>query len=116
MQLEVSSPCQLVESFRCLQVRAPPFKYCISHPFDHLSKYANVLCAALAVLLDFLLQVTAFVALIVFDFLRAEDNRVDCFPCIRVSGSNSELEKGINLYFSFMEYCALLFYAYSIII
>ncbi|KAK4390055.1 NPC intracellular cholesterol transporter 1, partial [Sesamum angolense] len=50
--------------------------------------------AALAVLLDFLLQVTAFVALIVFDFLRAEDNRIDCFPCIKVSGSNAELEKG----------------------
>ncbi|RVX12387.1 Niemann-Pick type protein-like 1B [Vitis vinifera] len=39
--------------------------------------------AALAVLLDFLLQVTAFVALIVFDFMRAEDNRIDCFPCIK---------------------------------
>ncbi|KAH6827867.1 Patched family protein [Perilla frutescens var. hirtella] len=50
--------------------------------------------AALAVLLDFLLQVTAFVALIVFDFLRAEDNRIDCFPCIKTSGSNAELEKG----------------------
>ncbi|EYU30271.1 hypothetical protein MIMGU_mgv1a000352mg [Erythranthe guttata] len=46
--------------------------------------------AALAVLLDFLLQVTAFVALIVFDFLRAEGNRVDCFPCVKVSGSNGE--------------------------
>ncbi|KAG8377268.1 hypothetical protein BUALT_Bualt08G0010500 [Buddleja alternifolia] len=50
--------------------------------------------AALAVLLDFLLQVTAFVALIVFDFLRAEDNRVDCFPCIKASGSNADLDKG----------------------
>ncbi|KAG6434864.1 hypothetical protein SASPL_106508 [Salvia splendens] len=52
--------------------------------------------AALAVLLDFLLQVTAFVALIIFDFLRAEDNRIDCFPCIKTSGSNVELEKGGN--------------------
>lgn len=57
----------------------------------------DVLRAALAVLLDFLLQVTAFVALIVFDFLRAEDNRIDCFPCIKTSGSNVELEKGIIL-------------------
>ncbi|KAL2346178.1 hypothetical protein Fmac_000178 [Flemingia macrophylla] len=40
--------------------------------------------AALAVLLDFLLQVTAFVALIVLDSLRAEDKRVDCFPCVKV--------------------------------
>ncbi|XP_077219940.1 uncharacterized protein LOC143854074 isoform X2 [Tasmannia lanceolata] len=46
--------------------------------------------AALAVLLDFLLQVTAFVALIVFDFLRAEDHRIDCFPCIKISPSTTE--------------------------
>uniref|UniRef100_A0A162AB83 SSD domain-containing protein n=1 Tax=Daucus carota subsp. sativus TaxID=79200 RepID=A0A162AB83_DAUCS len=50
--------------------------------------------AALAVLLDFLLQVTAFVALIVFDFLRAEDNRVDCFPCVKTSGSYADSDKG----------------------
>ncbi|XP_077246845.1 uncharacterized protein LOC143886669 [Tasmannia lanceolata] len=50
--------------------------------------------AALAVLLDFLLQVTAFVALIVFDFLRAEDHRIDCFPCIKISSSTTESDKG----------------------
>ncbi|XP_024031369.1 Niemann-Pick C1 protein [Morus notabilis] len=43
--------------------------------------------AALAVLLDFFLQVTAFVSLIVFDFSRAEDNRIDCFPCIKIPSS-----------------------------
>ncbi|XP_050204981.1 uncharacterized protein LOC126655019 [Mercurialis annua] len=52
--------------------------------------------AALAVLLDFLLQVTAFVALIVFDFLRAEDKRVDCFPCLRTSSSYADSDKGIG--------------------
>ncbi|KAI4389641.1 hypothetical protein MLD38_001846 [Melastoma candidum] len=51
--------------------------------------------AALAVLLDFILQITAFVALIVFDILRAEDKRVDCFPCIKVS-SHSDADKGIG--------------------
>ncbi|KAF3446900.1 hypothetical protein FNV43_RR12080 [Rhamnella rubrinervis] len=51
--------------------------------------------AALAVLLDFLLQVTAFVALIVFDFLRSEDKRVDCFPCIKVS-SYAKSDKGVG--------------------
>ena len=50
---------------------------------------------ALAVLLDFLLQVTAFVALIVFDFLRAEDNRIDCFPCIKLPSSSVEPNEGI---------------------
>nr|XP_043632783.1 NPC intracellular cholesterol transporter 1-like [Erigeron canadensis] len=52
--------------------------------------------AALAILLDFLLQVTAFVALIVFDFLRAEDQRIDCFPCIRVRGSLADSDDGNN--------------------
>ncbi|KAK3010810.1 hypothetical protein RJ639_011494, partial [Escallonia herrerae] len=51
--------------------------------------------AALAVLLDFLLQVTAFVALIVFDFARTEDNRVDCFPCIKISTSE-EIDEGFH--------------------
>lgn len=48
----------------------------------------------MAILLDFLLQVTAFVALIAFDFLRAEDQRVDCFPCFKVSGSHADSDKG----------------------
>ncbi|KAJ8765051.1 hypothetical protein K2173_010527 [Erythroxylum novogranatense] len=51
--------------------------------------------AALAVLLDFLLQVTAFVALIVIDCWRAEDNRIDCFPCIKVPSSSGESHEGI---------------------
>ncbi|MCL7035268.1 hypothetical protein MKW94_006392, partial [Papaver nudicaule] len=50
--------------------------------------------AALAVLLDFLLQVTAFVALIVFDFRRAEAKRVDCFPCIKLYSSTDESNQG----------------------
>ncbi|MCI09828.1 Niemann-Pick C1 protein, partial [Trifolium medium] len=50
--------------------------------------------AALAVLLDFLLQVTAFVALIVLDSLRAEDKRVDCFPCIKVPSLHADPDKG----------------------
>ncbi|CAH1435314.1 unnamed protein product [Lactuca virosa] len=52
--------------------------------------------AALAILLDFLLQVTAFVALIVFDFMRAEDQRIDCFPCIKVSSSVSDTDQVNN--------------------
>ncbi|KAK4751490.1 hypothetical protein SAY87_004972 [Trapa incisa] len=52
--------------------------------------------AALAVLLDFLLQVTAFVALIVFDFLRAEDRRIDCFPCTKVSSTYPNSDIGIG--------------------
>ncbi|XP_012067168.1 NPC intracellular cholesterol transporter 1 isoform X2 [Jatropha curcas] len=51
--------------------------------------------AAMAVLLDFLLQVTAFVALIVLDCQRAEDNRIDCFPCIKVPSSSGGPNEGI---------------------
>ncbi|XP_039015297.1 LOW QUALITY PROTEIN: NPC intracellular cholesterol transporter 1-like [Hibiscus syriacus] len=54
------------------------------------------LFAAVAVLLDFLLQVTAFVSLIVFDCLRAEDNRIDCFPCIKIPSSTQEPDEGMN--------------------
>ncbi|RDX72810.1 Niemann-Pick C1 protein, partial [Mucuna pruriens] len=52
--------------------------------------------AALAVLLDFLLQVTAFVALIVLDSLRAEDKRVDCFPCVKVHSLRADPDIGIG--------------------
>ncbi|KAL0740960.1 hypothetical protein Bca4012_082473 [Brassica carinata] len=52
--------------------------------------------AALAVLLDFILQVTAFVALIVFDFQRTEDKRVDCFPCIKRPQSSDSSGKGVG--------------------
>lgn len=54
------------------------------------------LFAALAVLLDFLLQVTAFVSLIVFDSLRAEDNRIDCFPCVKIPSSAGESDEGMD--------------------
>ncbi|KAI5403666.1 hypothetical protein KIW84_051000 [Lathyrus oleraceus] len=50
--------------------------------------------AALAVLLDFLLQITAFVALVTLDFERAKDSRVDCFPCIKLNRHSMEQTKG----------------------
>uniref|UniRef100_A0A7C9FG71 SSD domain-containing protein n=2 Tax=Opuntia streptacantha TaxID=393608 RepID=A0A7C9FG71_OPUST len=52
--------------------------------------------AAMAVLLDFLLQLSAFVALIVFDFKRAEDYRIDCFPCIKISSASAASNRGID--------------------
>ncbi|XP_004491642.1 uncharacterized protein [Cicer arietinum] len=52
--------------------------------------------AALAVLLDFLLQITAFVALVTLDFVRAKDNRVDCFPCIKLNRYSMEQTEGIR--------------------
>ena len=64
----------------------------------------------MAVLLDFFLQVTAFVALIVFDCLRAEDNRIDCFPCIKIPSSGGESDEGIflsNHYIVFIVFLAV---------
>lgn len=67
---------------------------------------------ALAVLLDFLLQVTAFVALIVFDFQRTEDKRVDCFPCIKTSQSSNSADKGtqfwVLIYHRILIHCRVL--------
>jgi Niemann-Pick C1 protein len=42
------------------------------------------LCAALAIFLDFLLQVTAFVALLALDQRRVEGGRLDMAPCARL--------------------------------
>ncbi|KAG0209992.1 hypothetical protein BGX28_009771 [Mortierella sp. GBA30] len=40
--------------------------------------------AAMAVWVDFLLQVTAFVSCIALDAQRAEEDRVDCMPCLQI--------------------------------
>ncbi len=42
------------------------------------------LYAALAVWVDFSLQVTAFVAFLSLDAKRQEEDRIDCFPCVKV--------------------------------
>ncbi|MCO5604732.1 hypothetical protein L7F22_058902 [Adiantum nelumboides] len=46
--------------------------------------------AAVAVFLDYLLQLTAFVALLTYDLKRTQANRVDCFPCFSVSPLDDE--------------------------
>ena len=61
---------------------------------------------ALAVLLDFLLQVTAFVSLIVFNCLRAEDNWIDFFPCIKIPSSDGESDED----FFFMKLLCIVFF------
>jgi len=45
------------------------------------------LYAAMAVLIDFLLQITAFVALLTMDAQRQEENRLDLFSCFRINPS-----------------------------
>ncbi|CAG8433916.1 12137_t:CDS:2 [Ambispora gerdemannii] len=42
------------------------------------------LYAALAVWVDFLLQITAFVAFLALDAKRQEEDRIDCFSCVRI--------------------------------
>ena len=38
----------------------------------------------MAILVDFLLQVTIFAAIVSLDAKRKEDNRVDCVPCVKI--------------------------------
>ncbi|RKP09076.1 patched family-domain-containing protein [Thamnocephalis sphaerospora] len=51
--------------------------------------------AALAVWVDFMLQVTCFVACMALDAERAEEDRIDCFPCIRVPDTDRPDQEGL---------------------
>jgi Niemann-Pick C1 protein len=46
--------------------------------------------AAVAILLQYLLQMTAFVALLTLDFRRTERASIDCLPCLTIERSDSE--------------------------
>ena len=59
---------------------------CCFHPAS--SPPHPAVCASLAVLLDFLLQVTAFVALLALDTKRLEQGRYDCWPWRRWAGQH----------------------------
>ena len=48
---------------------------------DQIQLACISISAAMAVFLDYLLQLTAFVALLTYDLKRTEAKRVDCFPC-----------------------------------
>ncbi|KAI7816819.1 patched family-domain-containing protein [Gamsiella multidivaricata] len=48
--------------------------------------------AAMAVWVDFLLQVTAFVSCIALDAQRTEEDRVDCMPCLLISPAPQAIE------------------------
>ncbi|KAI7904640.1 patched family-domain-containing protein [Cokeromyces recurvatus] len=47
-----------------------------------VSSFAAV--ASMAVFVDFILQVTCFVSCLVLDAYRAQNNRIDCVPCIQI--------------------------------
>ncbi|ORY07889.1 Niemann-pick C type protein [Basidiobolus meristosporus CBS 931.73] len=53
------------------------------------------LYAALAIWVDFVLQVTCFIAFMSLDAQRAEDNLVDCMPCLRLSAPQKSHEEGV---------------------
>ena len=46
--------------------------------------------SAVAILLQYLLQMTAFVALLTLDFRRTERASIDCLPCLTIERSDSE--------------------------
>ncbi|CAG8683201.1 5361_t:CDS:2, partial [Racocetra persica] len=51
------------------------------------------LYAALAVWVDYLLQVTVFIAFLSLDAKRQEDDRMDCFPCIKVENAPERIDR-----------------------
>lgn len=56
------------------------------------------LYAAAAVFFDFLLQITAFVAVLSLDFKRQENNRLDLFCCIKEPKLNYSSDRNCNVY------------------
>ncbi|CAG8477780.1 7055_t:CDS:2 [Ambispora leptoticha] len=51
------------------------------------------LYAALAVWVDFLLQVTAFVAFLALDAKRQEEDRIDCFSCVKIKDAPKRIHR-----------------------
>eukprot|EP01133_Synstelium_polycarpum_P007495 gene7495-8771_t len=52
--------------------------------------------ASLAIFFDFLLQISAFSALLVIDTKRSESRRIDCFPCVSLEGDNSDDDEPVD--------------------
>lgn len=52
--------------------------------------------AAVAILLQYFLQMTAFVALLTLDFRRTERASIDCLPCLTIERSDSESSQSGN--------------------
>lgn len=51
------------------------------------------LAAAFAVILDFLLQITLFLAFVCLDDTRVRENRIDIFPCYKITSTAEVLEE-----------------------
>ncbi|XP_070819944.1 NPC1-like intracellular cholesterol transporter 1 [Chaetodon trifascialis] len=74
------------------------------------------LYAALAVLLDFVLQMTAFVALLSLDARRQDNNRCELLCCVKVSTQRSKKNKGFLLPFMKKYYAPFLLHRYTRVI
>ncbi|KAI8377569.1 patched family-domain-containing protein [Radiomyces spectabilis] len=57
-----------------------------------VSSFAIV--AAIAIFVDFLLQVTCFVSCMALDARRTQSNRIDCIPCIRIRAPEAIEKEG----------------------
>ncbi|EPZ34489.1 Patched domain-containing protein [Rozella allomycis CSF55] len=53
------------------------------------------LYAAVAIFVDFILQITCFVSLLTIDSKRHLDNRIDCFPCVSLPKSSYNFKSSI---------------------
>lgn len=59
--------------------------------------------AAVAILLNFLFQISAFVAIMSLDQKRVEEGRLDLFCCVRIKGSSEITRSEIGILQKFFE-------------
>jgi len=61
--------------------------------------------SAVAIFVDFLLQITCFVALLTLDAKRVESNRLDCLPCVKIDAEEpKEYQEGFLDHFVANDY------------
>ena len=65
---------------------------------DMPAVYSFALNAGFAILIDFLMQITAFISLMALDMARQENNRVDIFCCVKVPKNKKKEDDNSVLY------------------
>ena len=69
--------------------------------------------AAIAVLADYLLQITAFCAVLELDYRRRSQNRIDCFPCVSLEEEVPEPKRNITKWVVKNYYVPVIFHPIS---
>ena len=65
---------------------------------------AFALYAGMALLIDFLLQITAFIALLTLDIKRQEDQRLDILCCVKANTKGKDTKKHVPVLFKIFQH------------